>query len=134
MNEKKASYGLISMVLATLGIIPSLVGAQYPGEGAAFALGTACIMWVVLWLVIWILIAIWVYKDAERRGKSGVLWLIVVILLGLIGIIIWLLVRPPIQQVRKPMRICPNCGAQIPMEYNVCPHCGAQIPRTPPRQ
>ena len=34
------------------------------------------------------------YKDAEKRGKSGVLWLIVVWVLGIIGLIIWLVVRP----------------------------------------
>ncbi|UCE73931.1 MAG: hypothetical protein JSV56_13070 [Methanomassiliicoccales archaeon] len=51
----------------------------------------------IIWLIIWILIAVWVYKDAEKRGKSGILWLLVVIILGLIGLIIWLVVRPPEQ-------------------------------------
>lgn len=45
------------------------------------------------WLIIWILVAVWVYQDAQSRNMSGVLWLIVVILLGLIGIIIYLIVR-----------------------------------------
>ena len=58
-----------------------------------FFAGAFCLFWVA-WLVIWILVAVWVYRDAESRGASGVLWLVVVILLGLIGLIIYLVVRP----------------------------------------
>ena len=61
---------------------------EFLGLGAAIcAVGLA-------WLIIWILVAVWVYRDAESRGASGILWLIVVILLGLIGLIIYLIVRP----------------------------------------
>jgi hypothetical protein len=59
-------------------------------------MGAACLLWVVIWFEIAILIAAWVYKDAEKRGSSGPLWLIIVIITGIIGIIIWLIVRPPI--------------------------------------
>jgi len=44
-------------------------------------------------LVLSLLIAIWVYRDAESRGMSGVLWLIVVLVAGLIGLLIYLIVR-----------------------------------------
>lgn len=58
------------------------------------ALGSMiCLVCVALWFVIWILIAVWVYRDAESRGMGGALWLIIVILLGLIGIIVYLVVR-----------------------------------------
>jgi hypothetical protein len=50
--------------------------------GLAFGV---CIVVLLIWFILWILIAIWVYKDAEKRGASGVMWLIVVILLGLIA-------------------------------------------------
>jgi len=65
--------------------------AQFEFLGLGFA---AICAFAVFWLIIWILIAIWVYRDAESRGASGVLWLIVVILLGLIGLIIYIVVRP----------------------------------------
>jgi len=42
-----------------------------------------------------ILLCVWVYRDAESRGMGGVLWLIVVILTGIIGLIIYLIVRKP---------------------------------------
>jgi len=48
---------------------------------------------LIVWFIIAILIAVWVYKDAEKRGESGVLWLIIAIILGIIGLIIWLIVR-----------------------------------------
>ena len=56
--------------------------------------GMLCWICPVIWFVIWILVAIWVYKDAEKRGASGVLWLLVVLLLGIIGLIVYLVVRP----------------------------------------
>jgi len=59
--------------------------------GMTFAL---CIIFFVIWFIIFIAIAIWVYKDAEKRGSSGALWLIIVIITGIIGIIIWLIIRP----------------------------------------
>ncbi len=64
--------------------------------------GVLCWLCPVIWLIIWILVAVWVYRDAESRGASGVLWLIVVIVLGIIGIIIYLVVRPK-QKVQPPM-------------------------------
>ncbi len=48
---------------------------------------------MIVWCVIAIALAIWVYKDAEERGMEGALWLIIVLLLGIIGLIIYLIVR-----------------------------------------
>ncbi len=48
-----------------------------------------------IWFIIDILIMIYMYKDAKKRGKSGVLWLIIGFFLGILGLIIWLIVRPP---------------------------------------
>jgi len=47
----------------------------------------------VIWFIVAILCCIWVYRDAEKRGMSGVLWLIVVLIIGIIGLIIYLIVR-----------------------------------------
>ena len=71
---------------------------QYPSDFfGGFLVGACCYLYF-FFLIIWILIGIWVYKDAERRGKSGALWLLIVIILGLIGIIIWLIIRPPLKK------------------------------------
>ena len=65
--------------------------------------GAMCIVWIVL-LIIDILILRWIYKDAKKRGKSGGLWVLIVLFTGLIGIIIWLLIRPPIQPPMPPQQ------------------------------
>jgi hypothetical protein len=56
--------------------------------------GMLCVICPIIWFVIWILVAVWVYRDAEKRGASGVMWLLIVIILGIIGLIIYLIVRP----------------------------------------
>jgi hypothetical protein len=73
-------------------MITSLLGSgEWIGLGIA---GLACLIPVV-WFIISILLCVWVYRDAEARGMGGVLWLIVVIITGIIGLIIYLIVRKP---------------------------------------
>lgn len=57
------------------------------------AWGLFVVVFVILFIVIDILIALWVYRDAEKRGMGGALWLIIVLLTGIIGLIIYLVVR-----------------------------------------
>ena len=93
--------------------------------------GFFCII-PIIWLVIAIVIGIWVYRDAEKRGSSGILWLIIVFLTSIIGLIIWLIVRPPIGGGQKTTaqasdRRCPECGRVIPEDAKVCPYCGRKF-------
>ena len=61
-----------------------------------------CCAFFLIPLIIAILLCIWIYKDAERRGKQGILWVLLLILatifLNIVGLIIvivvWLVVRP----------------------------------------
>ena len=48
-----------------------------------------------IWFIIGILICIWVYRDAQSRGMSGLLWALVTFFLSIIGLIIYLVVRKP---------------------------------------
>lgn len=53
----------------------------------------ASIACVAIWFIIWILIALWAYKDAKKKcNEHPGLWFVVVLLLGLIGIIIYVIV------------------------------------------
>ena len=66
---------------------------------AAAGMGCACmIAMLVCFLVslaIWVAICVYVYRDATARGmENAALWLIIVILTGLIGLIVYLIVRP----------------------------------------
>jgi len=89
--------------------------------------GLLCSLYILMF-VVWILVSIWVYKDAKKRGENAVLWLVVVLVAGLIGLIIWLIIRPPIGGKKKTIdRRCPNCGRGIPFDANVCPYCGKKF-------
>lgn len=60
------------------------------GEGIAIFF---CFVPLIIFAV-HIALAVWVYKDAKKRGENEVLWLIVFLAGGIIGLIIWLIVRP----------------------------------------
>ncbi len=108
-------------------MIPLPIG-QY--EWVPWFAGAICIVPVIIWFVIAILICVWVYRDAESRGMSGVLWLLIVLITGIIGLIIYLIVRKekPTGPAPAPVtRICPQCGRVIPPEVKFCPHCGKEL-------
>jgi Na+/H+-dicarboxylate symporter len=139
MKQSKAIL-LIFIGLMLVTLTSTLVSAQneygweYENPAAPWAFwslftGALCFIPLVIF-IIWIVLAIWVYKDAERRGSSGALWLIIVIITGIIGLIIWLIVRPPeggkktTEEVGANQRRCPKCGRVIPDDARVCPYCG----------
>jgi hypothetical protein len=74
-------------------IISLLIAQDEWGLGLLGLSVFMCLIIPIVWFIVWILVAIWVYRDAESRGMSGVMWLLIVILLGLLGIIIYLVVR-----------------------------------------
>jgi len=115
--------------------------------------GALCALIIAIW-VIFLLIAIWVYRDAESRGMSGVLWLIVVLLFGIIGLIIYLVVRhdkvqpmmaqpyygqqpwqpppggaapPPAGGAPPAQMTCRNCGSPLAPGATFCGKCGAKV-------
>jgi hypothetical protein len=50
---------------------------------------------LILGLVLFILSLIWVYQDAEKRGKPGLLVVLLVALLNWpISLLLWLVIRP----------------------------------------
>jgi hypothetical protein len=129
--EKKISLSIINIIIL-LSLNPtSLAYNNYPYDLLGGALVGSCCLIYLLFLILWILIGIWVYKDAERRGKSGALWLIIVILLGWIGIIIWLIIRSPIKEKtvsrQESDRHCPNCDRSIPYDARTCPYCSKKF-------
>jgi hypothetical protein len=110
-------------------------------EWLFFGLGlTACLIFFLIPFIIAILFCIWIYKDAEKRGKSGAVWVLLLIVASIFGsfigflivIIVWFLIRPPIGSVPQQAapssdRRCPNCGRVIPMDAKVCPYCGKKF-------
>lgn len=54
--------------------------------------GIFCLIPIVFFIVA-ILLCVWVYRDAQSRGMNGALWLIIVLITGIFGLIIYLIVR-----------------------------------------
>ncbi len=61
--------------------------------GALAGIWMTMIVVLIITYVIFFLIAIWVYKDAKKRDMNAVVWLLIVLLTGCIGCIIYLVVR-----------------------------------------
>jgi hypothetical protein len=95
----------------------------------AWALGSLCCLIILLPFIIFILIAVWVYKDAEKRGMSGILWFLIVWLLGIIGLIIYLIVRKS-----HPIGGSPPPGAAPPPGYPPQQPPPGYPPQQPPPQ
>jgi quinol-cytochrome oxidoreductase complex cytochrome b subunit len=80
---------------------------------------------VSLFMASLIFMIAYVNRDASRRGMNSALWTILVILFlptwGLIGLIIYLLMREPL-----PYN-CPQCGATVGARFNFCPSCKCNL-------
>lgn len=132
INKTTLIIGAILALVAITAIASAQFGDPYTddlswGLFGLFA-GALCIIPLIIF-VLWIILAIWVYKDAQKRGSSGALWLIIVIITGIIGLIIWLVVRPPIggETAAESKRMCPSCGRPIPMDARACPYCAKKF-------
>lgn len=74
------------------------------GLGIVFLYGLC----IAVWLIIWILAGWWAYNDAKSKCMdSPVIWFLVVFLLGIIGLIIYLVIRkdncqPQMAQIPPP--------------------------------
>lgn len=84
---------------------------------------------------VWISTLVWVYRDAERCGKPGIL---VALLVGLlfwpVGLLVWLILRQDyLAQALPPMAVpplaspgaCPQCGQALASSstQGLCPAC-----------
>ncbi|MGZ4731760.1 MAG: PLDc N-terminal domain-containing protein [Terriglobales bacterium] len=75
---------------------------------------------VVAIIALNIALLIWVARDVKSRGMdNAVIWMILVMLTGIIGLIIYLFTRPQGNLVP-----CPQCGNKRLQVSAKCPHCG----------
>ena len=108
-------------------IFPSIAFAQNVRDGEAEQACAACagmggvfIFIIILAIVINIALLVWVARDAKARGMdSSVLWMILVMVIGLLGLIIYLFSRPQGNLIQ-----CAQCGNKRLQASAKCPHCG----------
>jgi hypothetical protein len=82
----------------------------------------------LLVLVFWLLIAIWVYNDSKVKGLNQMLWGILGLFTGVLGLIIYLIYTHKFQycsqcknRIEKNANYCTVCGNAI---YSKCSSCG----------
>jgi len=74
----------------------------------------------VIIIVLNVALLVWVARDAKARGMdSAVLWMILVMFTGLLGLVIYLFSRP-----QGNVITCQSCGNNRLQASARCPHCG----------
>ncbi len=68
----------------------------------AFIIANLCILaficiFQIIVLIVIIGLAIWVFKDASSKGQNGLLWAALVFFTGVLGLIIYLVLRKDFQ-------------------------------------
>jgi amino acid transporter len=90
------------------------------GCAACGGCGSGLIILAIAWIAFCIALLVFVARDAKARGMdSSVLWMLLVLFLGIIGLVIYLLARP-----KGNLIPCPNCGNKRLQASVKCPHCG----------
>ncbi|MCL4217381.1 MAG: hypothetical protein KJ052_10315 [Candidatus Hydrogenedentes bacterium] len=127
------NFRTMLLLLLCAGIaLPAIAqyGQQTSDEEAAaacaacgtFGCGSFIVLLVVCIVVFALHVAllVWVARDAKSRGMdSAVLWMILVICTGLIGLLIYIFSRPQGELVQ-----CASCNNSKLRAMAKCPHCG----------
>jgi len=78
-----------------------------------------------LFLAVFIFLVAYVNRDAARRGMNAALWTILILIFlptwGLIGLVIYFLMREPLPYA------CPQCSTTVSARYNFCPNCKCNL-------
>lgn len=111
------------------------------------AVGILIMLAVLAGIAYWLLMATWVFLDASRRDNHPALWSVLALFTNAVGLIIYLAVRPELQQCKvckEPVGtdyiVCPVCGARnretcgvcgriVDENWNICPYCAKAIER-----
>jgi len=102
---------------------------------------------IFILIVVWLAFVYWTYRDAKLRSESvasAVFWALVVLVLNFLGLIIYLILRPPEfidDVIERDLEIermqilldnskqsnCPACGSLIKDDFLICPYCRKKL-------
>ena len=132
-------FGFLPGVSRAAGAAGPSISGFFHGFGAAgrYALFVLPAAFIILWGAV----LLWVYRDAERRGMSGILWLLLVLIGNVVGLLIYAIVRSDTALGRRNgadgvtaagAARCPGCGDPLPAGCSFCPHCGRSLKKACP--
>ncbi len=97
-------------------------------------------------IIIWLSFVYWTYRDARLRNTSiiaAVFWALVVLVSSFLGLVVYLILRPPeyIEDIRErdleiermqllletDLLNCPSCGERMGSDFLVCPYCRKKL-------
>ncbi len=102
---------------------------------------------IFILIVVWLAFVYWTYRDAKLRSESvvsAVFWALVVLVLNFLGLIIYLILRPPEfidDVIERDLEIermqilldnskqsnCPACRSLIKDDFLICPYCRKKL-------
>ncbi len=98
---------------------------------------------IFLLILIWLSFVYWTYRDAKLRNTSAIFWAIVVFVLNYLGLILYLILRPPEyiddvlereleirrmdQLLNEKVERCPACGKPVSKDFLICPYCRKKL-------
>jgi hypothetical protein len=59
--------------------------------------GTFFYVFFIVYFIISIIIVVWLYKDVKKRGTNITIWVIIGFVMNIVGLLIWIIVRPSIK-------------------------------------
>jgi len=94
--------------------------ANAAAAGGCLACGGFFFLFFIAIIALNIALLVFVYRDASNRGMdNAVIWLVVVLLLGPLGLVIYLLSR-----TKGNLIVCSSCQSKRLAVSAKCPHCG----------
>jgi len=135
-------FGVLPGIARSAGEAGPSISGFFHGFGAIGRL--ALFLLPAAFIVLWGAVLIWVYRDAEKRGMSGILWLLLVLIGNVIGLLIFAIVRSetPVRRPAQggaaagpaccPSETCPGCGKPLGPGFEFCPYCGKALKKTCP--
>jgi len=101
---------------------------------------------IFILIIIWLAFVYWTYRDAKLRNGSiisAIFWALVVLALNFLGLILYLILRPPefvddiIERDLEIKRMqallngkqssCPACRSKVKNNFLICPYCKKKL-------
>lgn len=77
----------------------------------------------LIFIIYWIGLALWVFKDANKKDRNPSLWALLVLITNLVGLFVYIIYR-------QNSIVCNSCGQLQSRDSKFCSSCGSKINKT----